>query len=123
MGPSFDFAPDRSRCDDARPSQKRSQGCGIAYRAFTFSPASTAARFTSVTSDLVQRVWQHKADLVAGFTRRYSVHTLVWYEVHGTMESAIAREKAMKSWKRAWKLELIEAGNTQWRDLYPDIIR
>ena len=78
--------------------------------------------YTGVTSDLVQRVWQHKNDLGQGFTRKYRVHTLVWYEPHATMESAITREKAIKEWKRAWKLELIEAFNPEWRDLYEEIV-
>ncbi len=78
--------------------------------------------YTGVTSDLVQRVWQHKNDLGQGFTRRYRVHTLVWYETHATMESAITREKAIKEWKRAWKLELIESANPEWRDLYEEIV-
>jgi putative endonuclease len=60
--------------------------------------------------------------LVEGFARRYGVHTLVWYEVHESMETAISREKAIKGWKRAWKLELIEKGNPTWRDLYAKIV-
>ena len=78
--------------------------------------------YVGVTSDLVQRVWQHKNDFVEGFTRRYAVHTLVWVEAHESMESAIAREKAIKKWKRVWKLELIEKGNPIWRDLYDEIV-
>ena len=74
-----------------------------------------------MTSRLGQRVWQHKSDLVEGFTHRYGVHTLVWYEAHLTMESAIAREKAIKEWKRAWKIALIEASNPQWHDLYGEL--
>lgn len=70
----------------------------------------------------MQRVWQHKNKLTEGFTKKYGVHTLVWYERHETMESAIQREKAIKEWRRAWKLELIEAMNPQWRDLYGDIV-
>ena len=57
-----------------------------------------------------------------GFTKRYRVHRLVWYEVHDSMEGAIRREKALKEWRRAWKLRLIEAGNPHWRDLYDDIV-
>ena len=72
--------------------------------------------YVGVTSDLVKRVWQHKNDLVEGFTKRYGVHTLVWYEVHESMESAIRRERAIKEWKRAWKLALIEKENPTWRD-------
>ena len=74
--------------------------------------------YLGVTSDLVKRVWQHKNDFVDGFTKRYHVHTLVWFEVHSTMESAITREKRIKEWKRRSKLELIEASNPDWRDLY-----
>ena len=78
--------------------------------------------YTGVTSDLVQRIWQHKNDLVKGFTQKYRVHTLGWYEVHATMESAIGREKAIKEWKRVWKIELIEALNPEWRNLYEEIV-
>jgi putative endonuclease len=62
--------------------------------------------YLGVSSNLMQRVWQHKSDVADGFTKRYRVHTLVWYELHGTMQSAIAREKAIKEWKGAWKIEL-----------------
>ena len=78
--------------------------------------------YIGVTSDLIKRVWEHKNDVVPGFTKRYGAHTLVWFEQHETMESAISREKALKAWKRDWKLNLIEATNAGWRDLYPDII-
>ena len=78
--------------------------------------------YLRVTSNLVQRIWQHKNDLVEGFTKRYGVHTLVWFEGHESMESAIAREKAIKEWKRVWKVELIETGNPTWRDLYDEIV-
>ncbi|EQD80420.1 Excinuclease ABC C subunit domain protein [mine drainage metagenome] len=74
--------------------------------------------YVGVTSDLVGRVWQHKHDCVPGFSERYGVHDLVWFEMHATMESAIGREKAIKKWNRAWKVRLIEAGNPEWRDLY-----
>ena len=78
--------------------------------------------YVGVTSDLVKRVWEHKSDVVKGFTERYGVHVLVWFEQHDTMESAIAREKAIKEWKRRWKLGLIERQNPEWRDLYPEIV-
>ncbi len=78
--------------------------------------------YVGVTSDLVKRVWQHKHDLVEGFTKRYQVHTLVWYELHDSMASAIPREKAIKGWKRRWKLALIEKTNPHWRDLYEDLL-
>ena len=69
-----------------------------------------------------KRVWQHRNDAVDGFTKRYSVHQLVWYELHETMESAIEREKTLKNWKRVWKLELIENSNPSWQDLYETIV-
>jgi len=78
--------------------------------------------YVGVTSDLIKRVWQHKNDLTEGFTKKYAVHELVYYEIHETMESAIAREKNIKAWKRAWKIELIERSNLVWRDLYHDLL-
>ena len=78
--------------------------------------------YVGVTSDLIKRVWQHKKDLVEGFTKQYGVHVLVWYEPHETMESAIKREKAIKKWNRRWKLKLIEQSNSLWRDLYKELI-
>ena len=77
--------------------------------------------YIGVTSDLIQRIWQHKSNMVKGFTKRYGVHRLVWYEVHESMESAIQREKAIKKWNRVWKIELIEKNNPTWGDLYNDI--
>lgn len=77
--------------------------------------------YVGVTSNLAQRVWLHKSRLVEGVTKRYGVHTLVWCEAHATMESAIVREKAIKGWKRAWKIALIEKSNLQWRDLYEEL--
>ena len=78
--------------------------------------------YVGVTSDLLKRVWEHKGDLADGFTLRYRIHDLVWFEQHDTMASAISREKALKEWKRAWKIDLIEKDNPDWRDLYPDLI-
>jgi putative endonuclease len=67
-------------------------------------------------------MWQHKNDHADGFTKRYRVHTLVWHELHESMESAIQREKAIKEWKRQWKMELIEKVNPEWEDLYPELL-
>jgi putative endonuclease len=78
--------------------------------------------YIGVTSDLVRRVWEHKNDLVEGFTKKYQVHHLVWYELHETMLSAIAQEKAIKAWKRLWKIELIQSKNQDWNDLYENIL-
>ena len=78
--------------------------------------------YTGVTSNLLKRVWEHKNNLVEGFTKKYGVHTLVWYELHDTMDSAIQREKTIKNWKRAWKLKVIEKMNSYWRELYSDLL-
>ena len=77
--------------------------------------------YTGVTSDLRKRVWEHKNDFVEGFTKRYGVHRLMYFEMHQDMLSAITREKQIKKWNRAWKLELIERGNPGWRDLWEEI--
>lgn len=77
--------------------------------------------YVGVTSALAGRVYQHREGLVEGFTKRYGLKCLVWYEVHESMLVAIAREKTLKRWKRAWKIELIEAMNPDWRDLYSDL--
>ena len=77
--------------------------------------------YIGVTSNLAERVWQHKNGLLEGFTKRYGVHVLVWYEVHETMGSAVARERALKEWNRAWKLRLIEESNPKWEDLYDSL--
>ncbi len=77
--------------------------------------------YLGVTSNLPQRVWQHKQGLADGFTKRHGVRNLVWCEQHETMTGAIAREKAVKKWDRTWKLQLIEESNSTWRDLYDEI--
>ena len=78
--------------------------------------------YVGVTSNLVKRVWEHKNNVVKGFSKRYNIHQLVWYELHESMESAIRKEKRLKSWKRVWKLELIEGSNPTWKDLYETIV-
>ena len=78
--------------------------------------------YVGVTSDLVKRAWEHRNKLAEGFTKKYNVHELVYYELHGDVVAAITREKQLKKWKRAWKLKLIEEQNPDWRDLWPDIL-
>jgi putative endonuclease len=77
--------------------------------------------YVGVTSDLVKRISEHKSKQVKGFSKKYNVTTLVYYEVHAGIEEAIIREKAIKAWKRKWKLELIEKNNPQWKGLYEEI--
>ena len=78
--------------------------------------------YIGVTSDLVARIWQHREHVVDGFTKRYKVTQLVWYELHGTRESAIHREKQLKKWNREWKLRLVGESNPEWRDLWDEIV-
>ena len=78
--------------------------------------------YVGVTSDLIKRVWQHREREADGFTKRYHVHKLVWFEMHESMEAAISREKEIKKWRRAWKIGLIEAGNPRWNDLYDSLL-
>lgn len=79
--------------------------------------------YVGVTKDLIRRVWEHRNDVVDGFTKRYRVHDLVHFETSDAPEFAIRREKALKSWPRRWKLELIEKDNPEWRDLWHQICR
>ena len=78
--------------------------------------------YTGVTSDLVKRVWEHKNNLEDGFTKKYDVHMLVYFEQHVEMTAAITREKQIKKWNRAWKLRLIEEHNPEWKDLYEGLL-
>src|SRR5580693_10385142 len=77
--------------------------------------------YVGVTSDLVRRVWEHKIKAMPGFTARYRVDQLVWFEAHANAEAAITREKQIKEWKRDWKINLVMRGNPDWADLYPTI--
>ena len=78
--------------------------------------------YIGVTSDLVKRIWQHRNDLVDGFSKKYGAHNLVYFDLHAMMEDAIFREKQLKKWERRWKIELIEKNNPYWRDLYAEIL-
>ncbi len=78
--------------------------------------------YTGVTTNLPARVWHHKNNVVEGFTRKYQVHTLVYFECHEAIMSAIKREKQIKRWNRQWKIDLIETHNPEWRDLYEEIV-
>ena len=78
--------------------------------------------YIGVTCNLIARTWQHREHVVEGFTKRYDVTKLVWYELHGTMDTAILREKQLKKWNREWKLRLVQEFNPEWRDLWDDIV-
>ncbi len=77
--------------------------------------------YIGVTSDLAGRLWKHKNNILEGFTKRYAVHQLVYYEVHGDMSAAITREKQLKRWNRLWKIRLIEQFNPTWKDLNEEL--
>ena len=77
--------------------------------------------YLGVTSNLVQRTYQHRNGLIEGFSKRYNCRTLVWYEAHDDIQDGRARELQMKKWKRAWKIEAIEGMNPEWRDLFEEI--
>jgi putative endonuclease len=89
------------------------------YCVYILASQRNGTLYIGVTGDLAGRTYTHREDLIDGFTRRYGVHTLVWYEAHGNPETAIVREKQLKKWNRSWKLRLIEETNPTWDDLYP----
>ena len=91
------------------------------YFVYILASKKNGTIYTGVTSDLIKRVYQHKSGLIKGFTEKYNVKLLVYYEIHGDIREAIKREKNIKAWKRKWKLELIEKMNPQWLDLYESI--
>lgn len=89
---------------------------------YILASARNGTLYVGVTSDLVQRVFQHKAKFVESFTSKYDVDKLVWFEQTESMESAIRREKQIKTWKREWKINLIEKFNPYWNDLYSEVV-
>ena len=91
------------------------------FYVYILSSNRNGTLYTGITSNLLKRVYEHKHGLVEGFTKKYNVHNLVWYELHESAESAIMREKQIKKWKRDWKLKLIEKENPEWIDLYKEI--
>jgi len=93
-----------------------------AFCVYILASARNGTLYVGVTSNLVQRVWQHKEGLVDGFTKEYDVKDLVWYEQHDNAESAIRREKQVKKWDREWKVRMLEEQNPYWNDLYPQIV-
>ena len=94
----------------------------VPYCVYILASKRNGTLYVGVTNDLVRRVYEHKHDLVEGFTRKYQVHDLVYFEQTEEVISAITREKQIKKWNRAWKLELIEKANKGWRDLYETIV-
>ncbi len=92
------------------------------YYVYMLASKKNGILYIGVTSNLPTRVWQHRQDVHEGFTRKYGVHRLVWYEGTTSISAAIKREKQVKKWRRQWKIDLIERENPDWRDLYEDIL-
>ena len=92
------------------------------YYIYLLASKRNGTLYIGVTNDLIKRVWGHKNNAVEGFTQKYNVHTIVYYEIAAEVESAIIREKQMKKWRRQWKIELIEKNNPEWEDLYYSLI-
>jgi putative endonuclease len=91
-------------------------------RVYILATRRNGTLYVGVTSDLGRRISEHKEDLLEGFTRRYGIHSLVYAEFHATMEEAILREKRIKTWRRSWKIMLIEQMNPTWRDLFGELV-
>jgi putative endonuclease len=92
------------------------------YAVYILASKRNGTLYVGVTNDLISRTLQHRSGTVRGFTQKYGVKTLVWYEWFGDVTAAIQREKTMKKWPRAWKLNVIERANADWRDLLPELM-
>ena len=95
----------------------------MAYWVYILASKPGGTQYVGVTNDLVRRVYEHREGLADGFTKRYSIKTLVYFEPHETIVAALQREKNIKHWSREWKIDLIVASNPEWRDLYEEIVR
>ena len=92
------------------------------YYVYILASKRNGTLYIGVTSNLIKRIYEHKNNSIEGFTKKYNIHNLVYYEITEDVNSAIAREKQLKIWKRNWKIELIEKNNPKWKDLYFDLI-
>jgi len=92
------------------------------YYTYILASRKNGTLYVGVTSDLLKRIYEHKQNLIDGFTKKYNVHTLVYYEVHNDILEAITRERRIKKWNRRWKMRLIEKMNSEWKDLYYEIV-
>ena len=91
------------------------------YFVYILASRKNGTLYIGITNDLLKRVYEHKNNLADGFTKKYSIHNLVYYEIHTDASSAITREKQLKKWNRQWKIELIEKTNSDWKDLYNNL--
>ncbi|MBI3140759.1 MAG: GIY-YIG nuclease family protein [Rhodocyclales bacterium] len=94
----------------------------MSYYVYILASGRNGTLYIGVTNDLIRRVWEHKNGAVEGFTKKYDIHHLVYFEQTEDVSSAIQREKQLKKWERKWKLDLIEKTNPYWRDLYEDLV-
>ena len=94
----------------------------IQYYVYILASKRNGTLYIGVTSNLIKRIYEHKNNLIEGFTKKYNIHNLVYYEITEDVNSAITREKQLKIWKRNWKIELIEKNNPGWKDLYFELI-
>ncbi|MCB1195611.1 GIY-YIG nuclease family protein [bacterium] len=92
------------------------------YYVYILASKKHGTLYVGVTNNLLRRIHEHQNDLIEGFTKKYHIHTLVYYEQYDDIECAILREKRIKTWKRQWKVELIENENPEWNDLYPSLL-
>ena len=92
------------------------------YYVYILASKRNGTLYIGVTNNLIRRVYEHKQNIIKGFTEKYSVHNLVYFEKTADIESAILREKRMKKWKRQWKIKLLEEFNPEWRDLYEELL-
>ena len=92
------------------------------YYVYILASSRYGTLYVGVTSNLPKRIWQHKSDLVDGFSREYQTHDLVWFEQHEDVMAAITREKQIKKWNRDWKVNLIQSKNPEWKDLFAEIV-
>jgi putative endonuclease len=95
----------------------------LSFFVYILASRRNGTLYIGMTDDLASRVWQHRTGAIAGSTRRYNVKMLVWCEPHDSRESAFTRERRLKKWNRAWKIQLIEKENPDWRDLWDDLLR
>ncbi len=94
---------------------------GRLYAVYMLASSKKGVIYTGITSNLIKRTWEHKNEIVEGFTQKYKVKKLVYFEVHDDPEEAIKREKKLKRWRREWKIKLIEENNPKWKDLYDEL--
>ena len=95
----------------------------MSFYVYILASRRNGTLYVGMTDDLARRTWQHRVGVVPGFTKEHGVKLLVWYEVHETRASAFTRERQLKKWNRAWKLQLIERMNPAWRDLWDDLLK